>query len=73
MKPSMAKGKIEMFLPITHKSREDEKGSNSRTFFFCKILHLKSRIKQCYVLDVENLNDLKERSNCKSRSNLIEI
>lgn len=33
MKPLVAKIKMEMFLPITSKSREEQKDTKSRTFW----------------------------------------
>lgn len=63
MKPLVANVKTEMFVSITSKSEEAEKDSKNRTFLG-KFLHLKLKVEQCCVLDVENLSDLKEKASC---------
>lgn len=68
MKPLVAKIKMEMLLPITSKSREEQKDTKSRTFWGGNSAP-KIQSQQCYVLGEENLSNLKEKANCMSRSN----
>lgn len=59
--------KTESFYQQLIKAGKMRKSTNSR-IFFSQILHLKSRFKQCSVLDMENLS--KEKGKCVSRLNL---